>query len=44
MVVLVFFILDKGSKKYLHFYQLLFDYNEKFTDQSENKNFNKISF
>ena len=45
VVVLVFFILDKGiQKKYLHFYQLLFDYNEKFTDQSENKNFNKISF
>ena len=39
------FVLDKGiQKKYLHFYQLIFDYNQKILDKSKGENFNSLSF
>ena len=40
-----FFILDKGiQKKYAHFYELIFNYNEKILDKSKGNNFNNLSF
>ena len=38
-------IVDKGiQKKYAHFYQLIFNYNEKILDKSSEINFNNLSF
>lgn len=40
-----FFALDKGiQKKYAHFYELIFNYNQNILDKSNEKNFNNLSF